>query len=89
MIAEAYIRKGESSYPQAIEWINKLRTRAGYAEGEDRSKHVDGGQSYKNNSYCTGKGGGYSAEGAVYWEINTCCTFNTFITWSVISSHFW
>lgn len=71
MIAEAYIRKGESSYPQAIEWINKLRTRAGYAEGEDRSKHVDGGQSYKNNSYCTGKGGGYSAEGAVYWEINT------------------
>lgn len=36
MIAEAYIRKGESSYPQAIEWINKLRTRAGYAEGEPK-----------------------------------------------------
>lgn len=71
MVAEAYIRKGESSYPQAVEWINKLRTRAGYAEGEDRSKHVDGGQSYKNNTYCAGKGGGYSAAGAIYWEYNT------------------
>lgn len=71
MVAEAYIRKGESSYPQAVEWINKLRTRAGYAEGEDRSKHVDGGQSYKNNTYCAGKGGGYSAVGAIYWEYNT------------------
>lgn len=71
MIAEAYIRKGEASYPQAIEWINKLRTRAGYAEGEDRSKHVDGGQSYKNNNYCSGKGGGYSAAGAIYSEMNT------------------
>lgn len=71
MIAEAYIRKGESSYPQAIEWINKLRTRAGYAEGEDRSKHVDGGQSYKTNGACAGKGGGYSADGAIYCETNT------------------
>ena len=50
MIAEAYIRKGESTYGQAIEWINKLRERAGYAEGEDRSANVDGGQAYKNNS---------------------------------------
>ena len=71
MIAEAYIRKGESSYDDAIEWINKLRTRAGYFKGEDRSKHVDGGQSYKNNSYCDGKGGGFSADGAIYIETNT------------------
>lgn len=71
MIAEAYIRKGESEYSKALEWINKLRDRAAYKQGEDRSKHVDGGQSYKNNSYCTGKGGGFSADGAIYWETNT------------------
>ena len=71
MIAEAYIRKGESYYGNAIEWINKLRQRGGYAEGEDRSKHVDGGQAYKNNTYCAGKGGGYSADGSIYWESNT------------------
>ena len=71
MVAEAYIRKGESSYPDAITWINKLRDRAAYKTGEDRSKHVDGGQAYKNNSYCTGKGGGYSSDGAIYWEKNT------------------
>lgn len=71
MIAEAYIRKGESYYDNAIEWINKLRERAGYAEGEDRSKNIDGGQSYKTNTYCSGKGGGYSADGAIYSDENT------------------
>lgn len=71
MVAEAYIRKGESNYANAIEWINKLRTRAGYSDGEDRGKHVDGGQAYKNNPYTIGKGGGHSADGAIYWEENT------------------
>lgn len=71
MVAEAYIRKGEASYDKAIEWINKLRNRAGYADKEDRSKNVDGGQAYKNNPYCSGKGGGHSDEGAIYWDKNT------------------
>lgn len=71
MIAEAYIRKGESEYNNAITWINRLRERAAYKDGEDRSKHVDGGQAYKNNSYCSGKGGGYSADGAIYWDWNS------------------
>lgn len=71
MIAEAYIRKGESTYSDAIEWINKLRERAGYAEGEMRSVNIDGGQAYKTNPYCSGKGGGHSAEGAIYSEANT------------------
>ena len=67
MVAEAYIRKGD----KAVEWMNKLRERAGYKTGEDRSKNVDGGQAYKNNPYCSGKGGGHSSEGAIYWEENT------------------
>ena len=71
MVAEAYIRKGEANYDKAVEWMNKLRERDGYKTGEDRSKNVDGGQAYKNNPYCSGKGGGHSSEGAIYWEENT------------------
>lgn len=71
MVAEAYIRKGEANYDKAVEWMNKLRERAGYKTGEDRNKNVDGGQAYKNNPYCSGKGGGHSSEGAIYWEENT------------------
>lgn len=71
MVAEVYIRKGEANYDKAVEWMNKLRERAGYKTGEDRSKNVDGGQAYKNNPYCSGKGGGHSSEGAIYWEENT------------------
>ena len=71
MVAEAYIRKGEGNYPNAILWINKLRARAAYKEGENRSKHVDGGQAYKNNSYLTGKGGGFSADGAIFYDENS------------------
>lgn len=71
MVAEAYIRKGKANYDKAVEWMNKLRERAGYKTGEDRSKNVDGGQAYKNNPYCSGKGGGHSSEGAIYWEENT------------------
>ena len=71
MVAEAYIRKGEANYDKAVEWMNKLRERAGYKTGEDRSKNVDGGQAYKNNPYCSGKGGGHSSECAIYWEENT------------------
>ena len=68
-IAEAYVRQG--NYAQAVEYINKLRVRAAYKPGEDRAKHVDGGQAYKNNVYCEGKGGGLSAEGAIYFDTNT------------------
>ncbi|MDO4160278.1 MAG: RagB/SusD family nutrient uptake outer membrane protein [Prevotellaceae bacterium] len=71
MVAEAYIRKGESYYGDAITYLNMVRDRAAYVEGEDRSKSVDGGQAYKNNSYCVGKGGGYSDAGAIYTDENT------------------
>jgi len=71
MVAEAYARKGESNYNDALTYLNMVRDRAGYYSGEDRSKHVDGGQAYKNNPYCEGKGGGLSADGAIYIETNT------------------
>ncbi|MCA1744693.1 MAG: RagB/SusD family nutrient uptake outer membrane protein, partial [Bacteroidales bacterium] len=71
MVAEAYVRKGESYYAQAIQMINELRSRGAYKVGEDRSLNIDGGQAYKNNPYCEGKGGGYSSDGAVYWDRNT------------------
>lgn len=74
--AEAYARmarlKNDNSYYDlCIAEINKLRDRAAYKAGEDRAKHVDGGQAYKSNSACSGKGGGYSADGAIYYETNT------------------
>lgn len=69
MCAEAYARKKE--YAKVVEMINLLRERAGYAEGEDRSIHVDGGAAYVNNTACAGKGGGYSADGAIYTTANT------------------
>jgi hypothetical protein len=45
--AEAYGRLQQ--YDKAVEYINKVRDRAAYKAGEDRSSYVDGGVSYKNN----------------------------------------
>lgn len=72
MVAEAYGRQGK--YEDALPYINALRKRAGYESGEDRSKHIDGGQAYKNNSNIPVKGDGGSGlkNGyAVYSETNT------------------
>ena len=46
--AEAYGRLGQ--YAQALPYINKVRDRAAYKEGEDRSSYADGGGAYKNNT---------------------------------------
>lgn len=67
MIAEAYIRQGESQYGNAITYLNMLRDRAGYYDGEDRSKSPDGGQAYLNNSL----GIGITGDGAIYTDENT------------------
>lgn len=46
--AEAYGRLGQ--YDMALTYINKVRDRAAYKDGEDRSAYVDGGIAYKNNA---------------------------------------
>lgn len=68
-IAEAYARKGD--YGKVVEYVNLLRNRASYKAGEDRAHHIDGGQAYLNNTYCTGKGGGYGPNGAIFSDVNT------------------
>ncbi len=71
MVAEAYIRQGESHYDDALTYINMIRDRAGYASGENRAINIDGGQAYKNNPYCKDNGGGFSSDGAIFSSENT------------------
>lgn len=68
--AEALIRQGE--YQQALKYINDLRARAAYKEGEDRSAYCDGGAAYNENSlgYVTmGNVNSYFPENS-YYESN-------------------
>ena len=67
--AEALVRQGK--YQEALGYINDLRDRAAYKEGEDREHHVDGGAAsqagapgYKDNGENT-----YMAE-CSYYESN-------------------
>lgn len=46
--AEVLIRQGE--YNEALHYINELRKRAAYKNGEDRSAYCDGGASYNENA---------------------------------------
>lgn len=49
LAAEAKVRLaklGDGSYGEALEYINAIRQRASYKEGENRSEYIDGGASY-------------------------------------------
>lgn len=50
MVAEAYIRKGEANYDKAVEWMNKLRERAGYKTGEDGAIYWEENTYYESNN---------------------------------------
>ncbi|GHB64703.1 RagB/SusD family nutrient uptake outer membrane protein [Persicitalea jodogahamensis] len=66
--AEAYGRLQQ--YGKAVEYINKVRDRAAYKAGEDRSFYVDGGVSYKNNTAAnTAQFVSYSSKNS-YYESN-------------------
>lgn len=75
MVAEALGRQG--NFSQALPYINALRNRAGFAEGENRGRKVDGGQAFRTNPAITIPGdGGFGQGFAVfsgtntYWESN-------------------
>lgn len=54
MAAEAKIRLaklGNGSYADALPYINAVRTRAAYKEGEDRSYYTDGAASYPTSTF--------------------------------------
>lgn len=73
--AEAYGRLGQ--YEMALPYINKVRDRAAYKSGEDRSAYVDGGIAYKNNSVAnTATYVSYSDKNT-YYESNNLATTST------------
>lgn len=67
--AEALIR--QEKYSEALVYINKIRQRAAYKSGEDRSAYCDGGAAYKRGSlgYVDNGVNSYFAENS-YYESN-------------------
>ncbi|MFT3827253.1 MAG: RagB/SusD family nutrient uptake outer membrane protein [Chitinophagaceae bacterium] len=75
--AEAYGRLGQQD--KALTYINKVRDRAAYKDGEDRSAYVDGGIAYKVNTVAnTAAFVSYSDKNSYYESNNmTVTTGNT------------
>lgn len=48
VLAEALVRLGQDG--EALKWINDLRKRGQWHDGEDRSKFLSGDEAFKNNS---------------------------------------
>src|SRR5699024_207709 len=58
------------NYDQALPYINEVRKRAGYQEGEDRSAYVDGGIAYKSNDVVSQEALVSFSERNTYYESN-------------------
>ena len=72
--AEVLIRQGK--YPEALGYINDLRARAAYKNGEDRSAYCDGGAAYNDKAlgYKNDGVNSYFAENSYYESNNIAKT---------------
>lgn len=70
--AEAYGRLGQ--YAMAVTYINRVRDRAAYKDGEDRSFYVDGGIAYKTNPATTPTAQTSYSDRNTYYESNNIST---------------
>ena len=72
-LAEAYIRKGD--YSTATSYLNVLRERAQYKEGEEREEYIDGGAAWNESAlgwsvYTAVAGKGVYRNRNTYYESN-------------------
>jgi len=83
--AEAYGRLGQ--YAQAIPYLNSVRDRAAYKDGEDRSAYVDGGVAYKTNPAVNSAGFVSYSDKNTYFESNNIpvTTTNTLSSMHLVS----
>ena len=66
--AEAYGRLG--NYAAALPYLNRVRDRAAYQNGEDRSAYVDGGIAYKTNPAVSPTAPSSYSDKNTYYESN-------------------
>lgn len=73
MAAEAKIRQGK--YQEALTYVNAVRQRATYKEGEDRSYYVDGAASYPTSTFVQpAADNSYMTENSYYESNNIAVT---------------
>jgi hypothetical protein len=70
--AEAYGRLG--NYGAALPYINRVRDRAAYKDGEDRAAYVDGGIAYRTNPATTPTAASSYSDRNTYYESNNIAT---------------
>lgn len=67
-VAEAYIRQG--NYAEAAKYLQEIRDRAAWKAGEDRGKHVDGGQAWDGKTGAQVEGVSSYCDRSSYYESN-------------------